>query len=296
MNIPWRFRHDLPAALCVAALLSLATSALAPPAAAQLSEPNAAGVAMGHLHYVVRDVEANKRFWVELGGTATQVGANEVVRFPDVLVFLREGESDGGTEGSVVNHVAFRVASLDDVEAAGFDVTHLEDYPGVAYVYTPEGERIELFDDQRATNLGFTTADGRTDPIAERHNRGIDVPIIAHHIHLYVPQGQVAAAQAWYAEHFGGTPGKRWRYDATDLPGINLNFSEAEAETAPTRGRMLDHIGFEVEDLEALCRRLEEAGIEFDVPYEVRPSGIAVAFLTDPWGTYIELTEGLRGL
>src|SRR5690606_24309036 len=102
------------------------------------------------------------------------------------------------------------------------------------------------------------------------------------------------AAQQWYAEHFGGTPGKRWRYDATDLPGINLNFSAAAAETAPTRGRMLDHIGFEVENLAAFSRRLEAAGIEFDRPYEKLPSGVGLAFLTDPWGTYIELTEGLR--
>jgi glucose/arabinose dehydrogenase len=35
---------------------------------AQLSAPNASGVAMGHLHYRVRDVEANKKFWVALGG------------------------------------------------------------------------------------------------------------------------------------------------------------------------------------------------------------------------------------
>ena len=29
-------------------------------------------------------------------------------------------------------------------------------------------------------------------------------------------------------------------------------------------------------------------------PYSKLPSGFGLAFLTDPWGTYIELTEGLR--
>jgi hypothetical protein len=30
------------------------------------------------------------------------------------------------------------------------------------------------------------------------------------------------------------------------------------------------------------------------VPYRTVPAlGIAIAFFTDPWGTYIELTEGL---
>ena len=63
---------------------------------------------------------------------------------------------------------------------------------------------------------------------------------------------------------------------------------------APTKGHSLDHIGFEVKNLEAYCKRLEAAGIKFDVPYRKVPNlGIAIAFLTDPAGAYIELTEGL---
>ena len=32
----------------------------------------------------------------------------------------------------------------------------------------------------------------------------------------------------------------------------------------------------------------------FDRPYqEIEALGLAIAFFTDPWGTYIELTEGL---
>ncbi len=59
----------------------------------------------------------------------------------------------------------------------------------------------------------------------------------------------------------------------------------------------MDHIGFEVRNLEAFSKRLEAAGIRFDVPYRKIPSlGLAVAFFTDPWGTYIELTEGLDRL
>jgi catechol 2,3-dioxygenase-like lactoylglutathione lyase family enzyme len=277
----------------LAGLVVLSAAAVAP---AQLAPPNAAGVAMGHLHYYVRDVEANKRFWVALGGRPTQLGTTEVVSFPDVLVFLREAESSGGTEGSVVNHVAFRVQSVAALEAAGFDVHHNDDYPGVASVFTPEGERVELFDDGLATNLGFTADPGPADELTGRHNRKITVPIVAHHIHLYVPEDQVSAARDWYARHFGGVTGRRWRYEATDLPGINLNFSAATTTLAPTKGRMLDHIGFEVHGLEAFCRRLEADGIVFDRPYAELPSGLALAFLTDPWGTYIELTEGLREL
>ncbi len=279
------------------ALISiLAMPLLCGKVSAQLSPPNDTGIAMGHLHYSVRDVDANKAFWVALGGQAAQLGPNAVIRFPDVLVFLREAESSGGTEGSVVNHVAFRVRSLTAVEAAGFEVHTNDQYPGVASVYTPEGERIELFDDELATNLWFTVESGQIDAVADRHNQKISVPIIAHHIHLYVPENDVIAARNWYAEHFGGIAGHRWRYDAIDLPGINLNFSGVAEALAPTRGRMLDHIGFEVENLEAFCKQLEAQGIAFDQPYRQLDSGFGLAFLTDPWGTTIELTEGLRVL
>ena len=135
-----------------------------------------------------------------------------------------------------------------------------------------------------------------SDTVADRHNRKLEVPIIAHHIHLNVPQDQVAAAKEWYATHFGGVRGKRWRYDAVDLPGININISGVDTAQAPTRGRMLDHVGFEVTNLEAFCKQLEGAGIKLDRPYGKLPSGFGLAFLTDPWGTYIELTEGLRDL
>jgi catechol 2,3-dioxygenase-like lactoylglutathione lyase family enzyme len=280
-----------------ALLLALSLAAAAGIARAELSPPNAAGVAMGHLHYVVRDVAANKAFWVALGGRSVLFnGTTEGIVFPDVVVLLRQGEPSGPTEGSVVNHVAFRVQSIAAIEKSGFAVEYIAQVPGVGSVHSPEGERVELFDDELATNLGFTIDGGGNDAAAARHNRKIDVPIIAHHIHLNVPTDQVAAAKQWYATHFGGVAGKRWRYDAVDLPGININISGVDAAQAPTRGRMLDHIGFEVANLETFCKQLEAQGIKFDRPYGKLPSGFGLAFLTDPWGTYIELTEGLRAL
>ncbi len=260
----------------------------------QLPEPNAAGVAMGHLHYVVRDVPENVAFWERLGGTPDRFGDTAVVRFPDVLVFISEGNTSGGTEGSVVNHVAFRVTSLDEIARRGFDVELLAEYPGVGGVRTPEGERIELFD-ETATNLTFTLDSGVAGPVSDRHNRPLTVPIIHHHVHLYVPEADVERARDWYAETFGGTPGMRWRYPAVDLPGINLNFSAAPNPIAPTKGRMLDHIGFEVRNLASFARSLQEKGIVLETNPQPRPPGLEARTLTDPWGTTIELTEGLAG-
>ena len=49
-----------------------------------------------------------------------------------------------------------------------------------------------------------------------------------------------------------------------------------------------------MKNLEAFIKKLESDGIKFSGPYRQVPAlGIAVAFFTDPWGTYIELTEGL---
>ena len=54
------------------------------------------------------------------------------------------------------------------------------------------------------------------------------------------------------------------------------------------------NIGFDITGLEAFCKRLESMGVKFDAPYRRNPDGIATAMLTDPWGTSIELSEGLR--
>ena len=247
---------------------------------------------MGHLHYHVRDVDANKKFWMSLGAQSVKAGVAEILELPGVLIFLTQGSSSGGTNGSVVNHVAFRVQSFAKVEEAGFTVQRLAQFPGVGSVNTPEGERIELFENA-ATNLTFTLDPGATDALADRHNRPLPIPIAFHHVHLYVPQGADAAAKVWYTRTFGGVPGKRSNYEAVDFPGVNFNFSGSAMTQAPTRGRMLDHVGFEIRNLEAFCRQLEANGVKLDTPYARGSDGVATASLTDPWGTSIELTEGL---
>jgi catechol 2,3-dioxygenase-like lactoylglutathione lyase family enzyme len=273
----------------------LVVVAVSGPAQAQLASPNDAGVAMGHLHYTVPDVEASRAFWAALGGRAAgTLGEATVVAVPDVLVLLTHGEAEGSA-GSVVNHVAFRVPSFAAVEEAGLEVARLGGrFPGVGSVTSPEGERIELFEDA-ATNLTFTPDEGEADAVTGRHNRALDRPIAFHHIHLYVPDGQVAEAKAWYARAFGGVPGKRSTYDAVDLPGVNFNFSAAPQPAGPTSGRPLGHIGLEVADPDATCARLRAMGVICGPPHDGVPSGVRAAGMTDPWGTSIELTAGLRG-
>jgi hypothetical protein len=55
---------------------------------------------------------------------------------------------------------------------------------------------------------------------------------------------------------------------------------------------VLDHIGFDVKDLQAFIKKLEANGIKLDRPYtKNEQTGAALAFITDSWGTYIELNE-----
>lgn len=277
-------------------LMFMLVSLVGASAAAQLSDANQRGVAMGHLHYFVTDVAKTAAFWETLGGKRAAFGAGELAVFPGVIVLISPGEQRADSGEAVIGHMAFRVASVAAIEARGIDVEYNEQFPGVAYVRTPDGERVELFDDGIATNIGFEPEAGRATPVSLRHNRALEQPIVTHHMHFYVPEGEVEAARAWYVENFGAVPGIRWRYEAADLPGINLNFSPVPAAREPTSGRMLDHIGFEIEGLEAFVQALESRGIEFDVPYRKLPNGLGLAFLTDPWGTYIELTEGLAAV
>ncbi len=277
-------------------LIVTVLAVLTAPAAGQISEVNHSGVAMGHLHYFVTDVARTAAFWETLGGQRFALGAGEAVLFPGVMLLISPGDDRENSAAAVVGHVAFRVASVAAIEARGIEVQYNEQFPGVVYVYTPDGERVELFDDTTATNIGFDPSPGSATDVSFRHNRPLEQAIVTHHTHFYVPEGEVDAARAWYVEHFGGIPGVRWRYEAADLPGMNLNFSAVPEARAPMRGRMLDHIGFEVVNLEAFAAELETRGVEFDTPYRKLSNGLGVAFLTDPWGAYIELTEGLAEL
>jgi hypothetical protein len=71
-----------------------------------------------------------------------------------------------------------------------------------------------------------------------------------------------------------------------EVPGTSLHFATEKTALAPTKGRALDHIGFEVKNLEAFSKRLEAQGIQLEAPIRTVPNTrVKVAFLTDPWGT-----------
>jgi catechol 2,3-dioxygenase-like lactoylglutathione lyase family enzyme len=275
---------------------SLAASLTMAPSAVRAQLMAKGPVINGHHHLNVSDVDAHMRFWVDnLGGKRGTFGNGApIVMFPDALVFMREQAPTGGSIGSTVDHVGFSVpdirATVDRLIAAGYTMVTAEQSPpgsevvngvrivpgngpvsGVAYVLGPDDVKVEV--------LGV---------------RGQEKPIVSHHIHFF--GDEAAEMRQWYVDVFGAEaqPDRGTGFITANLPGLGMNYTDTDAATAATSGRVIDHIGFEVDDLKGFIAGLEAKGIELDVPYrEIPAANLAIAFLTDPWGTYIELTEGL---
>ncbi len=247
----------------------------------QLAQPNDAGVAMGHIHLVVKDLPAQQDFWVSmLGGKLVRTGDAPMVQFSGVYIIMRKGEPAGPPAGSIVDHFGFAAKDLAGLrakwQAAGLKFDQSEN-PNSGYINGPEGIRLEVFGDPT-----------------------IAAPVQMNHIHFFATD--IPSTKAWYAKTFGGVPGQRAcvscvtaprMIETTDLPGTNLSFNQSK-QVAGTKGRVIDHIGFDVKNLEEFAARLETQGIKLDIPVRQLPnSKTKIAFLTDPWGTYIELTENL---
>src|ERR1700692_3906302 len=93
--------------LCIIALL---TAASLP---AQLTAPNAAGVTLGHIHLIVKDVDAQTRFLVDmLGGTVVMNDKLPEILCPGVHLLLRQGDSSGPNETAVLDHFGLIIRDL----------------------------------------------------------------------------------------------------------------------------------------------------------------------------------------
>jgi catechol 2,3-dioxygenase-like lactoylglutathione lyase family enzyme len=277
---------------CVWALLLQAG-----PASAQLIAAKDAPVVYGHHHVNATSVEAHRKFFVDaLGGVPITIAGRGIVKFPNVFIFLREQAPTGGSIGTTADHLGLSVPDLRPVigklKASGYQMITRESVPpawpvdddvtrnpvggarSIAYVMGPDGLKVELVQvpDQSA-------------------------PVALQHVHFFGPQR--TAMRDWYVKVFGARAGSETaeaRFLTATLPGVSLNFSESPAPVVGTKGRVVDHVGFEVDSLPEVLKRLQALGITPENVREVPELGIAIAFITDPWGTFIELTEGLDAI
>src|SRR5881397_4301555 len=211
-------------------------------AAAQQAPFNQVGVTMGHWHIASKDVEANKKLFLAMGGKLMP-GANPQIMFPGVLINLVLGteKGTGATQAAGVNVLPGGNNRLDQ-----------------AFVETPDGVRIEILEDKTQS-----------------------MPIRNEHVHLSLPETEIPKAQAWYAKTFGGKTGIRNDAPVVDLPGVQIRFAKADTKQAPTRGRVLDHIGFDVKDHQAFVKKIQAEGIKLDEPVRKSPTGSTITYITD---------------
>jgi catechol 2,3-dioxygenase-like lactoylglutathione lyase family enzyme len=279
-------------------------AAWAPPASAQLLNKDAP-VVVGHFHMLVTSVAEHRKFWVDtLGGTPAKIGSADVVRFPGIVLFFDQKKPSGPNRGTAFDHIGFAVpdvpALTTKVVAAGYALTSgREPVPGkeaaaaqgtqapygrFSYILGPDGAKVEL----------VTSAEKEP------------APIVYHHIHFI--NKQYVEMRNWYARALNATertgPNTFTDFFAgADLPGVgySLNFFRWEGDQGvthvTTKGRVTDHVGFEVRNLPAFVKELEAKGIKLTEGYkksDKNMGGVATAMITDPWGIQIELTEGLR--
>src|SRR5499425_2827010 len=146
------------------------------PAAAQPAPFNEVGVTMGHWHIISKDVEANKKIFLGMGGKLYMPGGQPLMMFPHVYINLTLGQEkgEGGSRGSVVNHVGFIVDNVQQ-RVAQWKAAGIAVLPGgnnrldQAYVETPDGVRMEILEDKTQS-----------------------MPIRNEHVHLFVTEAEIA--------------------------------------------------------------------------------------------------------
>jgi len=243
------------------------------PAAAQLAGPNRQGVALGHIHLNSADPDAAIAFWTNIIGASpySHESIKGVSMLGAIILFSKKAPT-GPSAGCVIDRVGVKVPDLqpfvDKLAKTGYKSFKPPIGTDQLMVDGPDGVRIELSED----NSMYATL--------EFHNVAFNTK-------------QPKEMEAWYTKNFGARPGTDEGTVSNDISGVTLTYTRADSP-APSAGRAIDHIGFEVKGLEAFCKKLSDSGIKLDSPYRSVPDiKLSIAFLTDPWGTRIELTEGL---
>ena len=278
-------------------ILSLATAgAFAQTAPAKPAAPAAAAnpVVFAHVHLTVKDIAATKALWVGgLNGTAVTVGTTEAVKFPGLLVLLHKGAPKGGTTGSTVSIIALEVkdlaATVKTLKAAKVKMVTREETNNIYTV----ADDIATIPDQQTVSAVAQTPDEVSVRLIE--NKQATAPIAFRHIHFAPPT--VNDAIDWYARAFSAKVGNRgFGFESLDLGkrASALMFTMAPGKVVGTDGRSLSRIGFEVRGAALLAKKLQGMGGTLVKPFEKSADiGAASVVVSDPWGTLIELTEGL---
>jgi catechol 2,3-dioxygenase-like lactoylglutathione lyase family enzyme len=264
---------------------------------AQLPAPNAMGVTPGHLHFVVPDADVMTKAWVDMfGAVPTKAGTLTPLKIPGIYIIVTGAGGRGGapatkpagTKGSVVDHIGIEVKDYDGLKAKAMaaSMPWQEVTAGSqAFLTMPDDVIIEVM-----------------------ANKDLKGQAQFHHIHMTVADQN--AAQAWYIKEFGAGDGSRRNSPAAMFTIGEVDFLKAggggrgpapatpPAPPAGTKGRALDHIGFDVANIDDAFKRFTDDGVMINMAARdmTKQIGLKIGFVTDPNGTYIEVTQGLREL
>ena len=162
-----------------------------------------------------------------------------------------------GTVGTVVNHIGFTVPNVQEA-VAKWKAAGVPFEPGApgrlnqGWVTTTDGLKIEIQEDKDQKE-----------------------PIRSKHVHFFLPENAIAESQAWYGKVFGAKASVLNNAPVADVPGVQLRWNKASVAEGPTKGRVLDHIGFDVKDLKAFIAKMEAAGTRLRaVRWRSRNSGL----------------------
>ena len=219
-----------------------------------------------------------------LGAKEGASGSLKTLKLPGLFIMMFKGTPSGPANGSSVNHMGFITNNYAEFEAKvlGAGIKPVINANKQMIFDVLDGFRAEVFEDPAAKSL-----------------------VQFHHMHLSVPDPE--ATRAWYVKTFGAEVGSRRNLPSAMFPGGEVDFLKAAAPrdapagtvatVAATKGRSIDHIGFEVKDLKAFTDKLKADGVPFDMEMRdmMQQIKLKIAFILDPVGTRIELTEGLVG-
>ena len=261
-----------PAVLVAAALLTAFPSALL---AAETH----------HVHLATSNASEAVKWYVQHLACQAIDERSEAIDCGAVEIEFVVRPTQGGSQGTGVNHIGFSFADLNakmaELEGVGVrgsgvrlqrfaDGSTVRDIPGlfeIAFIFDPWGTRIELVEDP--DTLGF------------------------HHIHL--SSADPGAALEWYANVFGGERTKlKGMLDGLLFDSVWLLVSKhPDGTPAPTDERSVDHLGFVVADLDAAAAQMADKGVDLQdpmVPENARASAQR-AFLSGPDGVLIAVVE-----
>ena len=246
-------------------------------AVAQLPAPNTEGVSAGHHILRAKDVDVANKFWTTLGGEPGALANIKLMKIPGVLLYISAPRGNtpslGGNHGTTVEFLTFKVkdlkASLEKWKAAG--VEPLKEYKETTLL-GPDDVQVRITEDTRLAT-----------PIASDG--------------LVMNVANAAEVSAWYAKWFGAKIGRSGPDTIGEIPGARIVFHETKDPIAPTKGHSVGLLGFEVKNLQDFVTRYQASGAKLDGNVATSAAAnLSVVQLTDPWGTSIEVSQGLNAV